>query len=138
MSTKQVKFKFEDLMVYQRAIEFANKVYLLTRKFPHNEIFGLTGQLRRASVSISLNIAEGTARTKKDFCRFLDMARGYVNEFAAILQISVKQNYITEEIFVECKEHLVEISKMLSGLKYSLEHKTASTNYEPRTNNGKV
>jgi len=76
--------------------------------------------LRRAAVSISLNIAEGSARTKKDFSRFVDVARGSVFECLAVLQISRRQSYISETTLRQLKNYLVEISKMLSGLKRSL------------------
>ena len=117
---KTISFKFEGLVVYQKAIDFANKIYLLTKRYPRDEMFGLTTQFRRAAVSISLNIAEGSARTKRDFRRFLDIARGSVYECVAILQISQKQNYINKSIFDELKESLTELSKMLSGLKRSV------------------
>ena len=114
-------FKFEDLRVYQRAIDFAEKVYILTKRFPKDELFGLTSQLRRAAVSISLNIAEGSARTKKDFGRFLDIARGSLFECVSILQISLKQNYIDKVVFDETRKELVVIAKMLSGLKRGIK-----------------
>ena len=115
-----VSFKFEELVVYQKAIDFAGRVYLLTKKYPRDEMFGLTTQFRRAAVSISLNVAEGSARTKRDFRRFLDMARGSVYECVAILQISRRQNYVNKSVFDELRESLTELSKMLSGLKRSV------------------
>lgn len=63
-------FNFEKLKVYEEALILATDVYKLTKSFPKSETFGITSQLRRASVSISLNIAEGTSRTKKDFRHF--------------------------------------------------------------------
>jgi len=115
-----MSFKFEELTVYQKAIDFVNVVYTLTKKFPSDEVFALTSQLRRAAISISLNIAEGSARSKKDFGRFIDMARGSVFECVTILKISVKQNYINQSEFNNFENDLVEISKMLSGLKRKL------------------
>ena len=81
-------FKFEELRVYQEALEFTDEIYTITSKFPREEMFGLTNQLRRSAVSIALNIAEGTSRTKKDFCHFLDIARGSCYESVANLTIS--------------------------------------------------
>lgn len=83
-------------------------------------MFGLTNQLRRAAVSISLNISEGSARSKKDFSHFIDMARGSVFECVTILQISFKQCYINDENFSDFKNKLTDLSKMLSGLKKSM------------------
>ena len=113
-------FGFEDLNVYRKAIEFVNRIYSVTKSYPKDELFGLVSQLRRAAVSISLNIAEGFARSKKDFARFLDMARGSVFECVTILNISVKQNYMSSKQFTLLESELVELSKMLSGLKKSL------------------
>jgi len=129
-----VKFNFEKLDVYKKSNDFVSEIYLLIKNYPKEEMFGLTSQLRRAAVSISLNIAEGSARTKKDFSRFVDMARGSILECVTILQISLKQNYINETKFNDFKNKLIEISKMLSGLKRSL-----TTNYELKweVNHGK-
>ena len=115
-----MKFNFEKLDVYQRSNDFVAQIYSLSKSFPKDEMFGLTSQLRRAAVSISLNIAEGSARSKKDFNRFIDMARGSVFECVTILQISSKQNYIDKNKLEQIEAYLVEISKMLSGLKRSL------------------
>ena len=128
-----MSFNFEQLDVYEKSIDFVNKVYLTTQNYPKEEMFGLTGQFRRAAVSISLNIAEGSARTKKDFSRFVDMARGSVFECVTVLRISEKLNYIGDVNFKELKDRLVEISKMLSGLKRSLFQEIA--NNEQRTMN---
>ncbi len=81
-------FKFEELRVYQESLNFVDDVYQLTEKFPKEEIFSLISQLKRAAISISLNIAEGTSRTKKDFRHFLDIARGSCFECVAILTIA--------------------------------------------------
>lgn len=113
-------FNFEKLDIYEKSIDFVNQVYLATKNYPKEEMFGLTNQFRRAAVSISLNIAEGSAKTKKDFNRFVDMARGSVFECVAILQISERLSYISPLQFDELRDRLVEISKMLSGLKRSL------------------
>jgi len=115
-----MQFNFEKLSVYKKSNEFVNEIYQLTKKYPREEMFGLISQLRRAAVSISLNIAEGSARTKKDFSRFIDMARGSIFECLTILEISLNQDYVDKTKFDEFKKKLIEISKMLSGLKNSL------------------
>ena len=89
-------FKFEKLRVYQEGLGFVNTIYLLTQKWPKDEIFALISQLRRAVVLIVLNIAEGSSRTKKDFRHFLDLSRGSCYECVAILTIGLKRNYIKE------------------------------------------
>ena len=126
-------FNFENLEVYQKSINFVNEVYLTTRNYPKEEMFGLTSQFRRAAVSISLNIAEGSAKTKKDFSRFVDMARGSIFECITILQISEKLNYVGHVKINELRDRLSEISKMLSGLKRSLAPETP--NYQLSTIN---
>jgi len=113
-------FNFEKLDVYKKAEDFVNRVYAVTKRFPREEVFGLTSQLRRAAVLILLNIAEDSARTKKDFGRFIDMARGSVFECVAVLKVSVRQKYIKQPEFDDLQNCLVEISKMLSGLKRTL------------------
>jgi four helix bundle protein len=113
-------FNFENLDVYNKAIDVVSDIYLLTRTFPREEMFGLTSQLRKAAVSIPSNIAEGSARSKKDFSRFIDIARGSVFECVTMLQISFRQGYINSEKSDDLKNKLTDLSKMLSGLKKSV------------------
>jgi len=123
-----VGFNFERLDVYQKAVDFANNIYMVTKEFPKEEIFGLTSQLRRASVSISLNISEGSSRSKKDFSRFIDLARGSVFECVTVLQISLKQGYLDQRKFIELEDRLINLSKMLSGLKRSMNNELRTVN----------
>lgn len=113
-------FKLEDLRVYREALIFVEVVYLLTKKFPQDEMYGLTNQLRRASVSIVLNIAEGSSRTNKDFRHFLGLSRGSCYECVAILTIAKNRKYITEKEFQSCYETCLALSKMLSSLRKSI------------------
>ncbi len=113
-------FNFEDLDVYNNAIDLVTNIYLLTKKFPKDEIFGLTSQLRKAAVSIPSNISEGSARTKKDFGRFIDMARGSVFECVTLLKISMNQSYVGQQEYNNIRNNLTNLSKMLSGLKRSI------------------
>lgn len=113
-------FKFEELNVYKESIKLASKVYELTSRWPKTENHALSDQFRRAVVSISLNIAEGTGRKINDFRHFLDLSRGSCYECVAILQIALNQNYISSQEYHRYYEELEVISKMTSALKKSL------------------
>jgi len=114
-------FNFEKLEVWRKAIEFADQVYALTRSFPENERFGLTNQMRRAAVSISSNIAEGSSRaSKSDFARFIQIAGGSIFEVVSQATIARRQKFLSEEAFQQLYAAAEEQSKMLSGLKKSL------------------
>lgn len=114
-------FGFEKLIVWQRAIEFADLVYSETRGFPADERFGLTNQMRRAAVSISSNLAEGTSRnSKKDFARFVEIAAGSLYEVVSQSYIGRNQGFITAAQFEVLYTAAEEQSRMLSGLKQSL------------------
>jgi len=91
-------FAFEDLDVYQRAIDLTALVYKLTAHFPDYERFGLTNQIRRAVNSIGLNIAEGRGRgSDKDFARFLYQSRGSLLEVVSALHIAERLEFVTRE-----------------------------------------
>ncbi|MBI5801163.1 MAG: four helix bundle protein [Verrucomicrobia bacterium] len=120
-------FNFEKLDVWQRANEFADLVYKLTRTFPDDERFGLTNQMRRAAVSISSNIAEGSARSSRnDNARFLEIATGSLFEVVAQSSISRRQGFLTEPDFKTLYTTADELGRMLSGLRHSLRE-TART-----------
>lgn len=119
MDSKE-KFKFEDLRVYQDALKICNEIYHITKNFPKEEQFGLTNQLQRAAVSITLNIAEGTSRTKKDFRHFLDIAKGSCFECVAILTIANNQKYLSEEKYKHIYMKCLSLTKMINALKLSL------------------
>lgn len=113
-------FRFEELRVYQEALLFVDAIYQITKSWPKDETFGMISQLRRAAVSIALNIAEGTSRTKKDFRHFLDLAKGSCFECVAILSIAKSRKYITNEQYAANYSHCLQIAKMISALKSSL------------------
>src|SRR5260370_38895994 len=93
-------FNFEKLDVWQKAIDFADLIYNQTRHFPTDERFGLTNQLRRATVSISSNIAEGSSRASKtDFARFVEIATGSVFEVTSQGFVARRQDLLNEEQF---------------------------------------
>ncbi len=113
---------YKDLQVWQKAIDFVTVVYRLTEKFPSTETYGLALQLRRASVSVPSNIAEGSAkRSSIDFTRFINIARGSIAEIETQLIIAERLKYITEIELKSVSMTLEEINKMLFGLGTSLE-----------------
>ena len=112
-----MKFNFEDLRVYQKSLDLVDAVYEESKQFPKEEIYGLTSQFRRATVSISLNIAEGSGGTKKEFLRFLRTASNSLKECVVCITVAQRQNFISNKEHDELRSQLVEISKMISGLK---------------------
>ena len=114
-------FNFEKLDFWQRAIGFADLVYNHTRHFPADERFGLTNQMRRAAVSISSNIAEGTSRVSQaDFARFIEIAMGSVFEVVSQAFVGRRQDFLNQEGFRALYTAAEEIGRMLSGLRKSL------------------
>lgn len=119
-----MKGGYRELKVWQLGVEISVEVYRITDKFPQRENYSLTSQLRRASVSISSNIAEGHARTHtKDLMRFLEIARGSVAEVETQLIIAERLGYITNNDAKTVRNMLEEESRMLAGLRRSLRAK---------------
>jgi four helix bundle protein len=115
------RFDFENLKVYQKTLEYVDFVYGVTKDFPKEETFSLIDQFRRASISISLNIAEGSGGTKTEFNRFLKIARRSVRECVAITEISFRQEFIGDRIKQQSRSFCSELSKMINGLIKSLK-----------------
>ena len=114
----------KDLDVWKFAIEFVTSVYKATSIFPGDEKFGLTSQLRRASVTIPSNIAEGAARNHpKEFIQFLYIALSSASEIETQLIICKNLNLIDEMIFDKLSGELETIAKMLNGLINSIKNK---------------
>lgn len=114
-------FNFEKLDVWQKAIDFADLIYQQTRSFPTDERFGLTNQMRRAAVSVSSNIAEGTSRmSQTDFARFVEIATGSVFEVVSQSFIGRRQGFLNTRQFQTLYGAAEEIGRMLSGLRRSL------------------
>ena len=114
-------FTFENLEVWRKAIDFADLIYNETRRFPTEERFGLTNQIRRAAVSISSNIAEGSSRSSKhDFGRFIEIAAGSVFEVTPQAFVAGREHFLGENRFSEVYAAAEELSRMLSGLRKSL------------------
>jgi four helix bundle protein len=113
---------FQKLEVWQKAINFANSCYQVTQSFPKEEMFGLTSQIRRASVSISSNIAEGSSRSSRiDFSRFIEIATGSTFETLSLFHVAKDQKFLSEKQYQELSGQGIEIIRMLSGLRKSLK-----------------
>jgi four helix bundle protein len=113
-------FNFESLTVYQKSLDFSHEIYLLTKEWPREYLFGLTDQIRRASLSIVLNIAEGSSRTKKDFAHFLQISRGSCFECIPILELAMLLKILDKNKFEILYNQVLVLSKMLSSLRSSL------------------
>ncbi len=113
-------FRFLDFQVYKEAKLFYREITIVTRKFPR-EYWELGDQVRRCTLSICLNIAEGSAkRSDKDFNRYLEIALGSVNETVAALDIAFSEKLITKEAFQKYFLQAEEITKQLGGFSKKL------------------
>jgi four helix bundle protein len=111
-------FNFEKLAVRQKAIEFADLVYRITKAFPNDERFGLTNQMRRPAVSISSNLAEGASRNSHgDYARFVEIATGSVFEVVSQCFIARRQAFLPDQDFQNLYRLAEDQSRMLSGLR---------------------
>lgn len=120
-------FNFERLVVWQKAIEYADFVYKITRDFPADERFGLTSQLRRSAVSISANIAEGSSRSSTaDMARFIEIAYGSLLESVTHFEIAKRQNFVSQNSCEEAYRQAETLAKMLSGFRKSIKGKKTS------------
>lgn len=112
-----VSKSYEDLVVWQRAIDLVPRVYELLKSFPKHETYALADQIRRAVVSIPANIAEGQARrSKKEFLQHLSIARGSLAELHTLLVVAQRLAYLTAPQLQEIAQDLVLIGKPLAGL----------------------
>jgi len=106
---------FKELQIWKLAFDLNKEIYKTTAKFPKEELYALTQQLKRASVSVSSNIAEGCGkRTNKDFVSFLYNAMGSLKEIESQLLIAQDLNYLAQSKFIELDEKLDELGKKLT------------------------
>ena len=113
---------YKELLVWQKGMVLARLVYRLTVRFPREEKFGLTSQIRRAAVSVPSNIAEGQARqSTKEFLQFLSHAEGSLAELETQILLSVELGFVWQEDVKEILAKIDELQKMLVGLKRKLE-----------------
>lgn len=112
---------FKELKVWQKGRKFVKDIYLLTMNFPNEELFVLTSQMRRAAISISSNIAEGSGRgSDKDFARFIDIATGSSFELESQLYVACDLEYFSEEKLNSYLDKIQEIQRMLFQFKKHL------------------
>ena len=120
---------YRDLIVWQKAMELVKLVYALTKKFPKEELFGLSLQIRKAVVSVPSNIAEGQGRNStKEFLRHLFIGYGSLMETETQNLIAEMQGYITAEESKELILKSAEVGRLINGLVNSLERKLGSSN----------
>ena len=109
--------RFEDIQAWQKSRELVKEIYTASNSGLFARDFGLRDQIRRAAVSIMLNIAEGFARkTSREFCQFLVIAHGSAAEVQAALYIALDQGYLSEEQFAKMYDAADETSKIIKGL----------------------
>lgn len=123
-------FSFEKLEVWIESKEFTKQIYTITLKFPDTEKFGLISQLRRASISIASNIAEGSARKSfKDKAHFSTIAFGSAVEVLNQLIISFELNFISETDYLELRKMLESITNKINSLRnYQIEQSNKPNN----------
>ncbi len=111
---------FEEILSWQKSRDFNKKIYLLTESSTFKKDFDLVRQIRRASVSISTNIAEGYERkTDREFVHFLFISKGSAAEVRSLLYLAFDLNYIEKSLFEELKDEVSQISKLISSfIKY--------------------
>lgn len=118
------RFQFEDLLVYQKSLDFLDLVYDQTAQFPQSQVYVLTSQYQRAALSIVLNIAEGTGGTSKEFIRALRISRNSTKECIGCMTLALRRKYISPKEESITREKLAELSKLLSGLIESIKSKS--------------
>jgi four helix bundle protein len=116
-------FDFEKLKLYQKALDHIDSSYSLILKFPPEERYNLADQYRRAALSVALNVAEGSAGTKKEFHNFLRISKRSLRECLVCSTVAFRRNYITKEEYESSRSTILEMSKMSTGLQKYLKQK---------------
>lgn len=120
MEQNQYTYSFERLKVWQEAKEMTKIIYALTTKFPDSEIYGITGQMRRAGLSICSNLAEGSSRLSyKDKAHYSTMAYTSAMELINQLIISTELGYINPTTYIECRNKMAAITNKINALRNS-------------------
>ncbi len=124
---------YQDLIVWQKAMDLVEATYTATRPFPREELYGLTSQLRRAAVSIPSNIAEGHGRqSTREYVQHLSIARGSLNELETQVLLARRLDYLNESQLTHIMSVAAEVGRLLSGLTNSLTAKYPSRAQDDR------
>lgn len=122
-------FDFENLEIWNKSVDFSRDVYMLTKSFPDEERYGLKSQLRRAALSISLNISEGAGRySNADYLRFLRIARGSLYEVVTILKICSEISLVSLSDYSALYDKADAIGKMINAFSRYIAQRNVSQN----------
>lgn len=114
---------YKDLIVWQKSMELVVEIYSLTDKFPRSELYGLVFQMRRSSISIPSNIAEGRRwSSRKDYRKFLVIAYGSGSELETQIEIAKRLKFVEEQDFTKIDRLLIEVMKMLNRMILTLKN----------------
>ena len=120
--SKRKRHNFKNLKIWQESIELVSETYKLTRTFPKFEVYNLSNQLNRCSVSIPSNIAEGTSKSSdKHFNKFLEDSLGSAFEWETQLIVAFNEKYLDINKFKELEEKIIKIQRMISGFQETLD-----------------
>ncbi|MCX7697139.1 MAG: four helix bundle protein [Bacteroidales bacterium] len=126
-------FRFEDLRVYHKALDFSRFVNGMLKSIPGDDVLDQTKlAFSKSALNISVNIAEGSGRNKSQFIYYLKMAKSSIRECVVYSTSLLNEGYISQEKFDESKQYLIELSKMVGALITSLQ-RGPRRNYEPQT-----
>jgi four helix bundle protein len=114
---------YNDLIVWQKAIDLVSIIYKCTKDFPKEELFSLTSQIRRSAISIPSNIAEGQARnTRGEFKQFMGIAKGSLAELDTQIIISTRLGYLNSSVEKDLRDKIAEVNRLTNGLIKSLQN----------------
>ena len=115
--------RYKELIAYQKSYKVVKRVYKITKNFPKEEIYGVVSQLRRAAVSVPINIAEGYMRGSKEYARFLQIALGSSAEVGTLLELSNDLNFCDQSKIIETSNLNTEVTKLLITYINRMKHK---------------
>jgi four helix bundle protein len=135
MTEKRAPLKsYRELDVWQKSVDLVEQTYVLTRRFPDEERFGLISQLRRAAVSVPANIAEGYGRKHRaEYAHHVSMARGSFFEWETHMVIAMRLGYATEGQVVQLRQVAQDVGKMLNRLIAALDDNASRTEASPES-----